>query len=74
MKKLPKILAAILTGLTMILSSVFAIGCGGKNSGGAGITFNEYSALVKSAATDFYSVHVEYETFQDVTYRWTDHE
>lgn len=75
MKKIPKILVAISTGLVLILASVLSSGCGG-NSGGnnSALSFKEYNLLVKSAATDFYSAHTEYETFQNITYRWTEHE
>ncbi|MBO4594460.1 MAG: hypothetical protein J5697_02020 [Clostridia bacterium] len=70
MKKLPKILAAILTGLTMILSSVLAFGCGGSGAG-ASMSMSEYNALVSAAAEDFYSAHTDPDSFRDITYRWT---
>lgn len=69
MKKITKKLIAIFAVFALTLAPLSFVGCGNDNT----ISDKELNEVIYAAANDIYSKHTEFETFEDITYHWTEH-
>ena len=69
MKKITKKLIAMFAVLVLALTPLALVGCDKDKA----ISDKELNDVVYAAANDMYSKHTEFETFEDITYHWTEH-